>query len=333
MSEPLSRLFAYPVFPQQPPEGGAVTITAEVEAALDEAYRRAEASRGRTVSLILEEDTGSSEVREALIAIAFGEETSAQSAADLLAHRLGGSMDRRSTAGLLVISVHGVGANREVELWIFPRHAAFRFSGRADAEGIELLDDLFSFSSAVRKSAFFRGSDGDGFITGRVVDFQAHGADRYVADFWVQRFLQARLEMTGEEGTLLFGKAVKQALDGLRGDVAAQHELAAALGSVRDGPRRLSLRSFVDEHLSGAAAEAVMARAPDPQAADAVFDFDPRRLAEMIGFHVFRLDTGVTVSAPLEAVGESVAITDDAGRLLLETRGEVTAQTVRSRSG
>ena len=142
MPEPLSRLFAYPVFPQQPPEGGAVTITADVEGALDEAYRRAEATRGRTVSLILDEDTGTSEVRDALMAVAFGEETSARSAADLLAHRLAGSMDRRSTDGLLVISVHGVGATGEVELWIFPRYAAFRLSGRADAEGIELLDDI-----------------------------------------------------------------------------------------------------------------------------------------------------------------------------------------------
>ena len=65
----------------------------------------------------------------------------------------------------------------------------------------------------------------------------------------------------------------------LRDDVV---RWAGQVGEVRDPPRmRLPLLGVSNPLGDGAAAEAVIARAPDPQAADAVFDFDPRRLAEV----------------------------------------------------
>lgn len=331
MAEPLSRLYAYPVSPGAAPEGGSVPITADLDRALDEAYHRARISRGRTVSLALDEETGTSEVRQALMAVAFGGDQAALAAADLMAGRLAGSMDRRSSPGLLVISVHGEGSGREVELWMFPRYSAFRYASSGEDSGIELADDIFSMSSSVRKAATFSGGDGSGFRTGRVVDFQAHGADRFVAGFWVDRFLDARLEMAGEEGTLLFGKVVKQALDSLRGDAGAQRELADAVFAVRSRPAGLSLRSFADEHLGAVAAEAVISRAPGPEAVEAEFMFDPELFAAVVGFRVFRLRSGVTVTVPMGAVGESVELVEEDGELVLEARDVVTGQTVRSR--
>lgn len=327
MPEPLSRLYGFSVVPKQAPEGGAVAIDPVLEQALDQAYRRAAQGRGRTVSLMIPEGSESNEVRDALISVAFDEDQPAAGSASLLADRLSVAMDRRSPPGLFVLSVHGSGRTREVEMWIFPRSEGFRYLG----ERIEVADDIFSISSNVRKAAMFRGGNQIGeFLTGRVVDFQAHGGDRYVAGFWVERFLQARLEMGGDEGTLLFAKTVKMAFDALRDDVASQRELAAAIDSVRHRPQRLSVNSFAEEYLSDAAAEVVVASAPSPEAAGASFRFDPHRFVEVAGYRVFRLDSGVVVTAPAEVVGRSGPVSEADG--MLQVRGVVTGQTLRARS-
>lgn len=324
MPEPLSRLYGFAVVPKHQPGGGEVAIDPVLEETLDQVYHRAAQASGRTVHLLAD----GNEVRDALISIAFHDDIPAAASARLLAERLATAMDRRSPPGLFVLSVHGSGATREVEMWLFPRSEAFRY--RSDR--IELADDIFSISSKVRKAAMFRGSNQPGeFLIGRVVDYQAHGSDRYVAGFWVERFLQARLEMSGEEGTLLFAKTVKMAFDALRDDAAAQRELAGAVDSVRGGARRLSVNSFAEEHLSGAAADTLVASAPSVDAAAVSFQFDPRSFDEAAGYRVFRLDSGVVVTAPAEIVGDSEAVVESDG--MLQVQGVVASQTLRSRRG
>lgn len=325
MPDPLSRLYAFPVSPQRPPTvGGPVPVAADVEEAIDSAYRGAGLDVGRPVMLLTDNATGVSEVRDALAALAFGSDGEADTAAQLLADRLTSAMDNRSGSGLLAISVHGNGTTREVEMWIFPNDTAFRYDLENDTIG--LADNVFSISSHVRKAATFRGGDtASAFHTGRVVDFQASGA-RYVASFWLHRFLGARLDLAGDRGTLVFGKAVKQAFGRLRGDPEAQAELAAAL-DIND-QRRMSIGSFAEERLGESAAAALVAAAPSPETAEAEFDFHPGVFAQPVGYLVFRLDTGVLISAPLDEVGRSVKLTDE----VVETRGTVTGRTVRSRA-
>lgn len=334
MPEQLARLFAFPVFPRQEPQGGSVPITPRVEQGLEEAYTRGKVNQGLAISLMVDTGTRTNDVRDALITAAFEEDRLARNAAQLMADRLADAMDLRSTAGLLILSVHGDGATREVVLWIFPQDEAFRFERADGRERIELLDDIFSMSSYLRKAASFRGRNlRTGFLSGRVVDFQANAADRYVADFWVERFLQARLEMSGDEGTQLFGKAIKQAFDRLGDDVAAKEELAAGISLIRNRVQRLSLRSFADNYLTGQVAEAVIQSAPNPQAVDALFDFRPERFEEVVRFRVFHLNDGTMVTTPIGSVGETVNITEDGNERTLEARGVIVDESVRARRG
>lgn len=323
-------MFSYPVSPGQPPSGGQVPVTASVNQALDEAYQHAAVDQGKVVTFVFEDGADTNPVRDALISIAFDDDQEANEAAAVLAGKLADAMDRRSTPGLLVVSVHGSGDVREVVLWTFPRDEAFRHTG----EELDLIDDVFSRSSNLRKAASFRGRRGEGeFITGRVVDFQANSVDRYVADYWVKRFLQASVVMTGEQATMLFAKTVKQAIDRLDPDADAQGEIVAAVSGIGNQPRRMSVRAFVDENLNGAAAETVLRSAPHAGAVDAIFELQPDRLRQILRYRVFHLDTGVTVSVPMDSVGEAVLVGVDGDGRVVETRGRVVDETVRTRGG
>lgn len=336
MPDQLARVFAFPIFPGRTPAGGSVPATQELADALENAYQAAKVDRGLSVAFVFDANTRArqNEARAAIMAVAFGRDQDAEAAAITLATRLANAMDLRSKPALLVITAHGLAHTREVVLWIFPKEEAFRYSTDSHGERIELLDDIFSRSSYLRKAAAFSGRNlRTSFLGGRVVDFQANATDRYVADFWVERFLEARLQMSGDEGTVLFAKAIKKTFDSLDGDVVAQEQLAAAVTLVRRQPRRLSLRSFAELFLDKPVADLLLKNAPNPEAVDALFDFEPARFEQVLRFQVFHLDNGAIVTAPLETVAQAVTITEDGGNRILQTRGKIVRETMKARRG
>lgn len=336
MPDQLVRVFAFPVVPGQSPTGGEVPASPELANALENAYAAAKVDRGLAVGFVFETNNQQrkNEARDAIMSVAFDSDQDAEAAATALAVRLANAMDQRSKTALLVITAHGLGDAREVVLWIFPKDEAFRYSRDRQGERIELLDDIFSRSSYLRKAASFSGRNlRTSFLGGRVVDFQANAADRYVADFWVERFLKARLQMSGDEGTVLFGKAIKKTFDSLDDDVVAQEQLAAAVTLVRRQPRRLSLQLFAEQFLEEPVADLLLKNAPNPEAVDALFDFDPARFEQVLRFQVFHLDNGAIVTAPLETVAQTVTITEDGGNRILETRGTIVRETMKARRG
>jgi hypothetical protein len=121
----------------------------------------------------------------------------AEAAAAELAARLSQAMENRSPACLFLAAGYRDSAAapvREVTLWIFPRDDAFRFRSRAHA--IELLSDVFSRTSRLRKLALFDGRNlRTDFLEADVLDFQAGGIGG-VAEFWIERFLETGSRLT-----------------------------------------------------------------------------------------------------------------------------------------
>ena len=186
----LQRLFAFDVSRRVAPAGGGlVTPSEQARAALEEAYTAARLDTGLPVSLVLDTATRTSPVHDALLSIAYGQPREAATSANLMATRLAGSLAPRSKPCLLVISVteSGRGSSSRVVVWIFPRDAAFRLRRGS----IQFLNDIFSLSSNLRKAASFSGPNTrTGFLTGRVLDYEANAVDRFVADFWIRSFLR-----------------------------------------------------------------------------------------------------------------------------------------------
>lgn len=138
--------------------------------------------------------------------------------------------------------------------------------------------------------------------------------------------------MSSAEGTRFLATTLRAANDRLRDDPGTQEQIQAAIVSVRQDARsRWSLRDFAARFLSGSAASVFLASAPNTEALGTLFDFDRAQFDHLIQFRVYRLDTGVIVSAPFIEVGESVKFDDMKDGRILSLRGRVLNERIRSR--
>jgi hypothetical protein len=332
---PLFRLFAYAVSPQRttaddrfvPPTGGPIDASAQLRATLDGALSNAHSERGMTpVTMQVDPapDVRSSPVRDAVMGLAFERfSTEAERQAFELAVRLSRAMDHRSPACLFLAATYrnsSAAPGREVALWIFPQDDAFRL--QSQARTIELLTDVFSKSSRLRKLALFNGRKlRTDFLEASVLDFQAGGPGG-VAEFWIERFLEASLTVTPEVGTRMLADAFRQAATS---DLSFEQreQLQAAIMAVRSQPgRRLSLQQVATQFLAPAVAKPFLASAPNEESARSLFRPNRELLDRTLNFRVFELKSGVWVSAPLGQIGDSVLLEPTPGERAEGAPGE-----------
>jgi hypothetical protein len=211
------RVWAFAVLPTRTvapgpfpaPRGGRVPGTEDLQVALQSAVARAR--EGAWTSVVFRTDRiddargrrRSNDPRDALLDLAFGDDPTADAAALTLARRLASAMDHRSPANLLVLLGSRDDVLGSARVWTFPRDDAFRFD-EAAAPAIELLADVFSRTSGLRKAARFDGESHDAsFIGGDALDFQTGSNSFEVANYWIGRFLDCRLGVTPIVGTQL----------------------------------------------------------------------------------------------------------------------------------
>lgn len=156
-SSPLLRLYAHSVEATTVVQGGSVAVTAEMQDALFDAHRKANLDNGLSVSFVVNTSSRTCEMRELLLALSFASSKEAEGAAAEIASRLAHSMDNRSKPCLLVCSVRGekLKDSRHATIWTFPKAQAFQLS--TSSARVNLLDDVFSRSSSLRKAATFEG--------------------------------------------------------------------------------------------------------------------------------------------------------------------------------
>lgn len=304
---------AYEVAPRQAAsfQGGNVGADPQLEQQLNEAYDAGRLDNVTAVSLIVDPTPSSrtSHVREALRALAHGTATEAGSAALELAQRLGRSLDNRSKPCLLVASTHATSRSAEprVVLWTFPRQSVFSLGLGGRRPKIR-INQAFVRESYLRKAAVFSGGKAKtDFLTGRVLDKQALGTDRSVADLWISKFLEARLQMTPTEGTRLLARALRHAHDQFQDDPIAQSEIHAAILGIRaSNAANISIDSIANQYLSPTVATAVRSVGRNDDAATAAFQLDKTLFDQQIQFRIYRLDNGVWVSAPFDQLGDGV---------------------------
>lgn len=335
----LFRLHAYSVFPQRTAEeqipivGGAVRVTADLRSVMESNLLDADFERQPTVDFNVDETTRTNEVRDLVMAFAFGDGSPARAAALRLAERLADAMDLRSSACLFVPVAYRADTKRRVVLWIFPRDEAFQLHTGPEGPTIELLRDIFSQTSRHRKSALFEGRElRTDFLQGRILDHQAKSVNLDVADFWKARFLNCVLSMRDEVGSRLLAKAVRKAFE--HTEVPEQRQqLHAAVTAVRYSPhRRLSLTTFANRYLDPDIRPMFLSALPNDDTRHALFTFDRQTFDSVLQFRVFELDSGVFVSSPLDEIGESVQVHTGA-TTELTCRGVVRNEYLRARHG
>jgi hypothetical protein len=333
----LFRVHAYSISPSRTadalvePEGGTISVIAELRRVIQENINGADFDKRTIIDFQLDPATRTNQTRDMVLGFGFGEPAVARAAALSLARRLAQAMDQRSTPCLFVQAAFQEGQRREVYLWIFPQDEAFRLRRGPAGPAIEVLTDVFSRTSRLRKAARFQGRNlRSEFLSGHVLDFQTNNASRVVADFWIVRFLDGRFGIGGDAGTRLLARVVRKAYDDCP-ELEDKEAIYTAVMAMRRSPQmRVSLRDFADRYLQGAARDAFIAAVPNQESLGSVFEFSREVFDSTVQFRVFQLDTGVFVSSPLTQIGESVQITEGQRRQL-SCRGRILEEQLRTR--
>lgn len=315
------------------PEGGRIDITPALENALASIYETARFDRRAVVDFDLDPDSGTNEVRDAVMQYAFGEDQAVDDAAADMALMLSEAMDLRSKPNLFALTALREGDQRRVVLWMFPRDSAFQFDLDNGTADLEVLSDIFSQTSRLRKAARFEGGHTPSeFIRGRVLDFQTSYEALDIADFWMFHFLQCKFGLVGEAGSRLLADAFRDAMDEAK-TMGDKEKLFAAIMAVKDASKdRWSIAEIADTFLPEHLREAFLDFIPNQENRTSRFELDKEVLDSVLKFRIFSLDTGVFVSSPLDEVGESVQVEGEDQRLLV-CKGRMVDQKVRRRPG
>lgn len=275
----------------------------------------------------------SNAARDLLLETLFGPTGSANDAAERLAARLEASMDQRSEAHLLVIIASVDGTTGNASLWAFPRDEAFRFvTGNQPA--IELLVDIFSRTSRLRKGARFIGERSDtSFLRGRAVDYQAGRSATAVAEYWIGRFLECDLAITPVVGTEVAASAIRRLAETLEGG-DARRQLNAAVIALAESPRpSWTLSEIADNFLAPELGERLLQASERPEFNHARFVLDRSTMSRLVGTRVLELESGVIVTSPVDMV-RGVG-TPDAPVIIrdnhLELEGQIVSDRLRGR--
>jgi hypothetical protein len=240
-------------------------------------------------------------------------------------------MDRRSYPCLFTVAAAGDTDRRSVTMWTFPQEEAFQFQSASPRPSIELLTDIFSRTSRLRKAAVFEGKNlKTDFIRGKVFDFQTTSVSREVADFWIVRFLHGVLAIHGPTGTRHLARCLRAAYEKTEG-IDAKEQIYSSVVAVRQSRRpRWSLQEFADHYLTGEARQAFVRAVPNQETLDSSFDFDRNTFDATLNFRIFGLNTGVFVSSPLGEVGKSVVLSGTRQKTL-RCEGTVIEEHLRTR--
>lgn len=333
----LFRVHAFAVDPSRTldhesvPNGGEIGITQTLVQAFARNYAAAKFDQRAIVDFNVDPDTRTNDFRDAILRYAFEDDQVANEAASTIAIMLSEAMDLRSKPNLFVITSLREDDRRRVVLWIFPRDTAFQFTSGNGGPALQVLTDIFSQTSRLRKAAIFEGRNlRTNFLSGRVLDFQTSYKALDIADFWIVRFLQCTFGLVGEAGSRLLADALREATDE-SGTMTEKEQLFAAIMAIRNSPRnRWSFSEIADTYLQGPPRDAFLNAIPNEATRVSTFELDRVVIDSILRFRIFSLNTGVFVSSPLDEVGSSVSLEGDEDQFL-ECRGTVLDQRVRTK--
>jgi len=211
-------------------------------------------------------------------------------------------MDRRSQPHLLVLVSTVERTVGSVMLWTFPRDDALRFEASAQPR-VEILENVFSQTSRLRKAAKFSGERHDAdFVDGKVLDFQTGRTSIDVANYWVHDFLECTLSVTSIAGTENVATAI-QKVNASLGDPGDREQLNIAVLALRNSPRpSWTLDEIADTFLPEELGARLRANS-DPEMVNARFELSRDSYDRLLTTRVFTLESGVIVSSPIDAVG------------------------------
>ena len=276
-------------------------------------------------------DDRENEIRSLISQYADNDDQIINAAAVELAERLAFSMDRRSSPCLFVITGFIKGEMNQIILWAFPKDEALRLNVSTKGSTIELLNDIFSQTSRLRKAASFEGGrHANSYLSGKIVDYQANQSERQIARFWIEEFLQCCLALSPAAGTKILADSLKVMSQKTK-NFDEQQKITAAVMSVRNSPKKSwTPTSFADAYFDNVLKKRFLKCLPNTVSEHLLFDFDKETFDLKVGYSSYELDTGAVVTTPLNQVGVSVQVSEGENPTLT-CEGRVMSERLRTR--
>jgi hypothetical protein len=264
--------------------------------------------------------------------IAFGQTSAPRAAAGRLAARLCGAMDQRSPASaLLLVTVEEESEKARVSMFLLPREDFIRWTGSdEDAEIVlSLIRDAFSTGSGLRKAAVLEGKNiATHFLGANIIDLQIASSRRAVAGFWVEQFLDAKLKITPEMGSIILGEGLRRAFDAAGANQDDRNAVMGAMLTARSGQLKSTSLNKFSEGLPNAVTEAFLGDHGE-DVRNTPFLVNQEVVKRTIGSYVIETTDGVTITAPPETIAKSVTFDLRGAVKSVNYSGIVESETVR----
>lgn len=316
-----------------PPEGGEIEITSSLEAAIFSNISKADFNKQISVDFDLDPDTRTNDIRELILTYAFQDSDEANQAAFNLSSALSNAMDLRSKPNLFILSLFTDGEDKQIILWIFPRDEAFKFDFGNGEVSLQVLNDVFSQTSNLRKAVLFKGRNiKTHFLTGRILDFQSRNKNLKIADFWRVNFLHCRFSIADDAGSRLLVNALRETIDKTKTS-AGKEQVFAAILSLKNTPQnRWTLKQVADNYLQDETKNIFLDNIQNEETLYSSFNINKSVLEKLLKYRLFFLSSGVVISSPIDEIKNSVQINHD-GDGFVKCEGQILDQKVRTRYG
>lgn len=296
-------------------KGGEIETDTELTAMINRNINTARFDNKLLVDFVFDKKR-TNPIRESLMAIAFGDKFNQLTEATALAGKLSCIMDKRSKPSLFLVVNHQHTSKGIVTLWTFPSDVAFRLRFPTTGVNIDVVRDIFSNTSNLRKAALFEGGNSKtDFLGGKVLDFQSISSDAEVAKLWAEKFLQCTLSMSPEAGNRLLARTLKK-ISQSSNDPNLQIKMTNAAMAIQNSPiKEISFKEILNTFVPEEAHKKFI-REIGKNNLDFHFKKDGNILSNHMGITSFQLEKGVIVQTPLSEMGKSVRIEINQDRIL-----------------
>lgn len=219
-----------------------------------------------------------------------------------IAHRLRSFTDGRSGPGLLFVILGREGDAHKILISRFPADSGILAEEKQSELSIEFLERIFLKSAHSYKAALFRHVSVDGgFWNGKAVDKQTSSPTVLASNYWVGDFLASDFSTTSAAGTKRLATALREATR-LVSDPKIKEEIIAAATLAKNlNGQTISIEELKGRFsLSNEAFEAITGSLKNPETVGETFKFNYSEFADHLPFRSIVLDSGVTITAPVD---------------------------------
>ena len=257
-----------------------------------------------------------------------------------LALQLSKMTDKKSKCGLFFIIIGVEGEDDFISLIRFPAEEAMILKNSNDKIEIEELNEVFLKNSHRYKLAFFEGKTVKGGLwKGLAIDKQINDnyADlREISKYWINDFLDCRLEVTSRKGSTMLAKTLRTILNSTDDEELKEDIITTSIAAKTINNKNTSISKFINNlPIKTKAKESILKSIGSTEFAESVFKFNVEDFSKIFNLKARYLDSGAIIMAPADEFEKDFSpelIDASIGLYKYTTKGITQKETVKAKA-